>query len=115
MDSDCIFCKILAGEIPATLVFEDDLVVAFEDVNPQAPTHILIIPREHLSTLNELDEGRQELAGRLLVVARKIAGRLGLDKIGYRLVANCLESAGQSVFHIHFHLLGGRSLGWPPG
>lgn len=115
MASDCLFCKIVSGDIPANVVYQDDQVLAFEDINPQAPTHILIIPREHIATLDELDEGKEAIAGKILVAARKIAREKGLHERGYRLVANCLESAGQTVFHIHFHLLGGRNLGWPPG
>lgn len=115
MSSDCLFCKIVAGEIPANVIYQDDHVLAFEDINPQAPTHTLIIPREHLATLDELDESKEAIAGKILVAARNIAREKGLDDRGYRLVANCLESAGQTVFHIHFHLLGGRNLGWPPG
>lgn len=115
MSSDCLFCKIVAGEIPANVIYQDDYVLAFEDINPQAPTHTLIIPREHLATLDELDESKEAIAGKILVAARNIAREKGLDDRGYRLVANCLESAGQTVFHIHFHLLGGRNLGWPPG
>jgi len=115
MAADCLFCKIVAGEIPADVIYQDEHVLAFEDINPQAPTHTLIIPREHIATLDELDEGREAIAGKILVAARKIAREKGLHERGYRLVANCLESAGQTVFHIHFHLLGGRNLGWPPG
>jgi histidine triad (HIT) family protein len=115
MATDCLFCKIVAGEIPANVIYQDDHVLAFEDINPQAPTHTLVIPREHIATLDELDEDKEAIAGKILVAARNIAREKGLDNRGYRLVANCLESAGQTVFHIHFHLLGGRSLGWPPG
>ena len=115
MVEDCLFCKIVAGEIPANVIYQDDHVLAFEDINPQAPTHTLVIPREHIATLDELDEDKEAIAGKILVAARNIAREKGLDDRGYRLVANCLESAGQTVFHIHFHLLGGRSLGWPPG
>ncbi len=115
MASDCLFCKIVAGEIPANVIYQDEHVLAFEDINPQAPTHTLVIPREHIATLDELDEGKVDIAGRILVAASNIAREKGLDQHGYRLVANCLESAGQTVFHIHFHLLGGRNLGWPPG
>jgi histidine triad (HIT) family protein len=115
MASDCLFCKIVAGEVPAEIVYSDDDVIAFEDINPQAPTHTLIIPREHLATLDDLDEGKEAIAGKVLLAARTVARQKGLDKTGYRLVANCLESAGQTVFHIHVHLLGGRNLGWPPG
>ena len=112
--SDCIFCKIAAGEIPTDFVYQDDDVVAFRDITPQAPTHVLIIPRHHVSTL--LDVGAESaLLGRMQHAAVQIARQEGLDERGFRLVVNCLEEAGQSVFHLHLHLLGGRRLGWPPG
>lgn len=114
-DSDCIFCKIAAGEIPAKLVHEDDEIVAFHDVQPQAPTHILVIPRRHIGTLLDTSDGDAELLGRLQRAAVEIARRQGLDRDGFRLVTNCLEGAGQSVFHLHVHLLGGRPMRWPPG
>ncbi len=113
--TDCIFCKIAGGEVPAKLVHEDDEIVAFHDVNPQAPTHVLVIPRRHIPTLLDAAEGDAGLLGRLQIAAVAIARQLGLDRDGFRLVTNCLEGAGQSVFHIHLHLLGGRRLGWPPG
>jgi len=112
---DCLFCKIAAGNIPSKKVYADGDFYAFEDINPQAPTHVLIIPRKHIATLNDLSDGDAPLVGRLLVLASRIAKERGLDKSGFRLNANCLESAGQSVFHVHFHLLGGRPFGWPPG
>ena len=114
--SDCLFCRLASGEIPAKLEYEDDEIVAFHDIDPQAPVHLLIIPRRHLATLLEA-EGDEDTAllGRMQRVAIDLARRLGLDAGGFRLVANCLEGAGQSVFHIHLHLLGGRSLGWPLG
>lgn len=112
---DCIFCKIIAGEIPSQKVFEDDEIVAFEDVNPAAPTHVLVIPREHIATVNDLSGEHAALAGRLLLRAKAIAGERGLSEDGYRLVMNCMEGAGQTVFHIHVHLLGGRPFTWPPG
>jgi histidine triad (HIT) family protein len=112
---DCIFCKIASKEIPAKIVFEDDEVIAFEDLNPQAPTHTLVIPRRHLATLNEVDAGSSDLIGKVVAAAVRIAKERGLAEDGYRLVANCQENAGQSVFHIHFHLLGGRTFAWPPG
>lgn len=112
--SGCIFCRIAAGEIPARVVYEDDRVVAFHDINPQAPTHVLLIPREHLASLAEAEEGHAGLLGHLLLAARTVAARLGLSE-GYRVVNNCGARAGQSVFHLHFHLLGGRDFGWPPG
>lgn len=111
--SDCLFCKIAAGEIPSKQVHADDEVVAFEDIQPQAPTHILVIPRKHVATVRDLEAGDAELAGKLVLAAQAIAARLGQSD--YRLVMNCGAGAGQSVFHIHLHLLAGRPLGWPPG
>ena len=113
--SDCLFCRIIAGEIPSTRVFEDDRVVAFKDINPQAPHHVLICPRRHMATLNDVTADDEALMGRIVRTASELAGRMGDAETGYRIVANCQEGAGQSVFHIHFHLLGGRRLGWPPG
>ncbi len=113
--SDCIFCKIGRKEIPSRIVYEDRQVVAFEDVNPQAPTHTLIIPKEHFATLNDISQEEEALLGHLMLVATRIAKEKGLEVEGYRLVANCMEGAGQSVFHIHLHLLGGRKFSWPPG
>jgi histidine triad (HIT) family protein len=112
---DCIFCKIAAGEIPAELVYEDDSVVAFRDLNPQAPTHVLVIPRAHIATLNELRPQDEAIVGRMYGAAREIAAREGLAEAGYRTVVNCNEAGGQTVFHIHLHLLGGRMMHWPPG
>jgi len=114
-DPDCLFCKILNGEIPADIIHETDELVAFRDINPQAPTHVLIIPRRHISTINDLETGDAELVGKLYLVAREIAASEGLTDAGYRVVTNCNEGAGQSVFHIHMHLLGGRPFAWPPG
>ena len=113
--TDCLFCKIIEGEIPCDKVFEDDEVLAFRDVNPQAPSHILIIPKKHIATVNDFETGDQALAGRIMLVAKQIAAEEGIDEQGYRLVMNCNEGAGQAVFHIHMHLLGGRRLSWPPG
>ncbi len=113
--SDCLFCKILEGEIPADIVFENDDVLAFRDVNPEAPTHILIIPRQHISTVNDLTENHELIMGKLFSVAKIIAAREGVSDDGYRMVVNCNEKAGQTVFHIHMHLLAGRSMTWPPG
>lgn len=112
--SDCLFCKIAAGDIPSKKVHEDDELVAFHDVNPQAPVHVLLIPRRHIASLSEAVEADQALLGRLLLTARRLAGELGIES-GYRLVTNCGRAAGQSVFHVHFHLLGGRAMSWPPG
>lgn len=115
MSDDCLFCKILAGDIPADIVFESDSAIGFRDISPQAPTHVLIIPRRHVSTINDLEEGDRELIGDLYLAAKQIAKGEDLSEAGYRVVMNCNEGAGQSVFHIHLHLLGGRGLGWPPG
>jgi histidine triad (HIT) family protein len=113
--SDCLFCAIAAGDIPADVVHSDDEVLAFRDVSPQAPVHVLVIPRAHHATAAELAVADPALAGRLLQVAGKIAVREGVDGSGYRIVTNTGDSAGQSVHHVHFHLLGGRALTWPPG
>ena len=110
---DCLFCKIAAKEIPAKIVFENDAVVAFHDINPQAPAHIIIIPKTHIETLEKIDKSNYDEVGMLILAASKIAKDLKLE--GYRLVINCNEIAGQSVFHIHCHLLGGRLMHWPPG
>jgi len=113
--SNCLFCKIIAREIPASIVYEDDHVLAFNDINPQAPTHVLIIPKRHIASLNELREGDDQIVGELVRRAAAIAGERGHDGAGYRTVFNTNRDAGQTVFHIHLHLLGGRSLTWPPG
>lgn len=112
---DCLFCKIAAGEIPAKILYHDDTVVAFEDINPQAPNHILIIPHKHIETLNDLHDEDSELIGHMVQSAAMLAKQLNIADEGYRVVMNCNEGAGQSVFHIHIHLLGGRRLTWPPG
>src|SRR3972149_5246230 len=111
--TECLFCRIARGEIKATIVAQDDAFVAFRDVNPQAPTHILVIPRAHVATLNEATDAG--LLGRLLMYARDLARTEGLGERGYRLVINTNAEAGQSVFHLHVHLLGGRAMRWPPG
>lgn len=111
----CLFCKIVTGEVPAKLVYQDDKVVAFDDINPQAPQHKLIIPRKHIATLNDLAPEDHELIGHMASVAKKLAADLGIAADGYRLVINCNANAGQTVFHIHAHLLGGRAMSWPPG
>ena len=113
--SDCIFCKIVDGEIPADVVYQDDSVLAFRDINPQAPTHLLIIPRQHIATMSDLDEAHKDVVGRLFLAARDLAGEEGIQDDGYRVVMNCGAKAGQTVFHIHLHLLGGRRMSWPPG
>lgn len=112
--SDCLFCKISSGEIPSKKVYEDDDIIAFNDIAPQAPTHLLIVPRKHIASLDSADEGDRDLFGRILLAAQRLARDHGVEQ-GYRLVNNCGAAAGQSVFHIHFHLLGGRPMGWPPG
>ena len=111
--ADCLFCKMVAGEIKPDLVYEDENVLAFRDINPQAPVHILIIPKIHVETLNDLDD--TVLAGKLLQTAIKLAKQEGLADDGYRTVFNCNKHGGQEVFHLHMHLLGGRQLNWPPG
>ncbi len=111
---DCLFCRIAAGEIPARIVYSDDDLVAFHDVAPQAPTHLLLIPREHIASLADSTLEDAGLLGRLVAAAARLAREAGLDD-GFRVVANSGASAGQSVFHLHFHLLGGRPFSWPPG
>lgn len=113
--SDCLFCKILAGDIPVDIVFETEYAVAFRDINPQAPTHVLIIPREHIATINDLDVADEPTIGKLFIVAKQVAEQEGIAEDGYRVAMNCNAAAGQTVFHLHLHLLGGRRLGWPPG
>ncbi len=113
--TECPFCQIIAGQRKASIIYQDPRVVAFRDVNPQAPTHILIVPTKHISSLNEIESEDHELLGYLLNVARSIAEKEGINEEGYRLVLNCQEKAGQSIFHLHFHMLGGRRMGWPPG
>ncbi len=114
-NSDCLFCKILAGDIPADIIYESDTAIAFRDINPQAPTHVLIIPRKHISTINEITADDQAIVGSLYSAAQDIAAEEGFADEGYRVVMNCNEAAGQTVFHIHLHLLGGRAFSWPPG
>lgn len=114
-NDECLFCRIIAGEVPSREVYQDALCYAFEDINPQAPTHVQIIPRKHVATLNDLIAEDEPMAGHLITVAAQIAKERGIAESGYRTVFNCNRAAGQSVFHIHLHLLGGRSLGWPPG
>lgn len=115
MPDDCLFCKIAGGDIAAEIVHEDPYAVAFEDINPQAPLHVLVIPRRHIATLNELNADDESLVGHLVAVARDIARERGVDGSGYRVVFNCNADGGQTVFHIHLHLLAGRNLAWPPG
>lgn len=113
--TDCLFCKMVSGEIQPDVVFEDEAVLAFRDVNPQAPVHILVIPKTHVATTNELDAGNADLMGRLTLAAKQIAADEGIAERGYRMVMNCNPEAGQSVYHIHLHLMGGRPMSWPPG
>jgi histidine triad (HIT) family protein len=111
----CLFCGIVEKKIASRIVFEDDRALAFKDVNPQAPTHILIIPKQHLVSLNSIAEADREIMGHLFYLAQQIAKEQGIDKSGYRTVINTGKDAGQSVFHLHLHLLGGRPMAWPPG
>jgi len=111
----CVFCEIAEGRIPARKVSSDERLVAFHDASPQAPTHLLVIPRRHVTSLLDLEAGDDELAGAMVRKARDLARELGLGERGFRLVFNCGDDAGYSVYHIHLHLLGGRKLGWPPG
>lgn len=111
----CLFCKIINGEIPSKKVYEDDELYAFEDINPQAPLHALIVPRQHIATLNDLAENDDDLVGSMVRRAAALAKERGFDSSGYRTVFNCNSGAGQTVFHIHLHVLGGRTLTWPPG
>lgn len=113
--SDTIFSKIVAGEIPADIVYEDEDLVAFRDVGPQAPTHVLVIPRKPIPTVNDLEPEDAELVGKLFLAAKKIAGQEDIADAGYRMVINCNAAAGQTVYHLHLHLLGGRPMQWPPG
>ena len=113
--ADCVFCRVVEGEIPAKKVFESDRLLAFEDINPVAPVHILIIPKTHISTLNDIEESDTKLMGEMMVCAKTLASDNRLSNDGYRTVMNCMAGAGQSVFHVHLHLLGGRPFQWPPG
>ena len=115
MTGACIFCEIVAGRIPAKVAYQDDDVLAFHDINPQGPVHVLVIPKRHITSLLDLEPGDDETVGRLVRQARDLASSLGLSERGFRLVFNCGDDAGYSVYHIHAHLVGGRKLGWPPG
>jgi histidine triad (HIT) family protein len=114
-DRNCLFCRIASGEQKADIVLQNDAVVAFRDISPKAPTHVLIVPRQHVATINDLQNDDAETVGALFLAARDIAAAEDISDEGYRVTMNCNEGAGQSVFHIHLHLLGGRKLGWPPG
>lgn len=113
--SDCIFCKIVDKEIPSKTVYEDDKIMAFHDLNPQAPTHVLVIPKVHFESFNEMTEDHADVMGHMSLKLKEIAKELGIDESGYRVVCNCGEDGGQEVKHLHYHLLGGRNLKWPPG
>jgi len=112
---NCIFCKIIQKEIPTSFIYEDDRMVAFKDINPQAPIHILLIPKEHYASLNDVPEDKKDILSHLLLKARQIASKQGISERGYRIVLNTARDSGQEVLHIHFHLLGGRRMNWPPG
>ena len=114
-DSDCLFCKIVAGTIPADLVHENERLLAFRDISPQAPVHVLVIPKEHVASLEAVDDRHRDLLGEMLLLARDLARSEGVSGAGYRTVMNTGDDGGQSVHHVHLHLLGGRALGWPPG
>jgi histidine triad (HIT) family protein len=111
----CLFCRIVSGEIPSKRVFEDDQLIVFEDINPQAPMHVLVVPRTHIATLNDLDPKHDALVGAMVRRAAAIAAARGYAEGGYRTVFNCNADAGQTVFHVHLHVLGGRKMSWPPG
>jgi histidine triad (HIT) family protein len=115
MPTDCLFCRIVAGEIPSTKVHEDDLVIAIRDIAPQAPTHVLVLPRDHVASAADLTEADAALVGRLFDVVARVAREEGIEQAGYRVVTNVGRDGGQSVDHLHLHLLGGRRLSWPPG
>lgn len=114
-ETNCLFCRIIEGEVPAAIVYSDDQAIAFRDINPQAPTHVLVVPREHIASLSEMTRHDETTLGHLFHVAGEIARHEGIAEGGYRSVINTGEGAGQSVFHIHVHVLGGRPLHWPPG
>lgn len=112
---ECIFCKIINGEIPAEIIYQDEQVIAFDDLYPQAPVHKLIVPRKHIATLNDINPKDKELMGHMLYISKQLAEQLNIAKNGYRTLLNCNIDGGQAVFHIHLHLLGGRKMNWPPG
>lgn len=113
--SNCIFCKILSRELPGKIIYEDDICVAFDDINPQAPVHVLIVPREHIPTFNDLTENNKEMIGHLCMVVNKIAEIKKIKEPGFRIVINCNPAGGQMVYHLHIHVMGGRHMSWPPG
>jgi len=110
---DCIFCKIISGSIPSTIIYQDDKVIAFNDMFPKAPEHKLIVPRKHIATLNDISDEDSELVSHMMFVARNLAGELKIAKSGYRVIINCNADGGQAVFHLHLHLMGGKPLSWP--
>lgn len=112
---DCLFCKIVSGEMDSDIIYKDDKVVVFPDINPQAPVHLLIVPRKHISSLNKISKEDNELIGHIYQVASDLASKKNIAESGYRIVSNCGKEGGQTVYHIHFHLLGGRTMQWPPG
>ncbi|MCH8872094.1 histidine triad nucleotide-binding protein [candidate division KSB1 bacterium] len=112
---DCLFCKIINKEINSDILFEDDDVLAFKDINPQAPIHFLIVPKKHISTINDLQQEDEKITGKMILTAQSLAKQENIDENGYRLVFNCNSDGGQEVYHIHLHLLGGRQMQWPPG
>lgn len=113
--NNCIFCQIIAGKIPSKIVYQDENLVAIEDINPIAPVHLLLIPREHIASLNEANDEHQKVLGQIQLKAAKIAKEMDIDQSGYRLINNCGEWAGQLVMHLHYHLMGGRKMSWPAG
>ncbi|HAS17531.1 MAG: histidine triad nucleotide-binding protein [Nitrospirae bacterium RIFCSPLOW2_12_42_9] len=113
--SNCIFCKILSKEIPGKIIYEDDFCIAFDDINPQAPVHVLLVPREHVPTFNDLTEDKKELLGNLCLAVNRIAEIKKIKDPGYRIVINCNPAGGQMVYHLHIHVMGGRQMAWPPG
>ena len=115
MTDDCLFCKMANGEIKSDVLYEDDDVLAFSDINPQAPVHFLVVPKQHVTTLNDLDASHAELVGKMYLAAKKVADDKGVANGGYRTVMNCNSDAGQTVWHVHLHVLGGRTMTWPPG
>ena len=115
MENECIFCKIINKEINAEIVYEDDDILAFRDINPQAPVHIVFVPKQHIANNNDISEGNSSVVGSIFCKIKDIATESGIEENGYRVVLNCNKDAGQEVFHLHFHLLGGRDFTWPPG
>lgn len=113
--SDCLFCKIITGEIPTEIIYQDNEIIAFNDIEPQAPTHILVIPKQHISTINDIKSEEAALIGKLYLTVQQLAKEHNINEPGYRTVMNCNSDGGQAVYHIHLHLLGGRKLKWPPG